>query len=68
MLLTSYTAESLTPESVTAMLRASGRYDELTVETVDVSAIEPANQPLEKTRESTSPWMRSNGRPSMKIG
>jgi aminoglycoside/choline kinase family phosphotransferase len=39
MLLTECTAESLTPETVTSMLRASGRYDDVTVESVVVSPI-----------------------------
>jgi aminoglycoside/choline kinase family phosphotransferase len=39
MLLTAYSAESLTAESVTAMLRASDRWDGVTVQAVDVAPI-----------------------------
>ena len=39
MLLTEYTAEALTPESVTSMLRASGRFPEATIQNLDVSPI-----------------------------
>ena len=39
MLLTAYTAESLTPDLITSMLRASGRYDGVTVDSLNVTAI-----------------------------
>jgi aminoglycoside/choline kinase family phosphotransferase len=39
MILTEYTAEALTPESLTSMLRASGRFDDVTVQNVHVSPI-----------------------------
>jgi len=39
MLLTEYSAGSLTPETITSMLRASGRYDGVIVEAVDVAPI-----------------------------
>jgi aminoglycoside/choline kinase family phosphotransferase len=39
MLLTEYSAESLTPENITSMLQASGRFDGVTVNSVDVAPI-----------------------------
>jgi hypothetical protein len=39
LLLTAYTAEFLTPDLITSMLRASGRYDGVTVDSLNVTAI-----------------------------